>query len=60
MLVQGDQSSLSQAVIGIQHQFGASDQQLVGVSLRGTPRRRENRGGLPADAGSTLGREPVN
>ena len=34
--------------------------QLVQVSLRGTPRRRENRGGLPADAGSTLGREPAN
>src|SRR6266851_9492062 len=28
MLVQGDQSSLSQAVNGIQHQFGASDQLL--------------------------------
>jgi hypothetical protein len=24
-------------------------------SLRGTPRRRENRGGLPADAGTFLG-----
>ena len=34
--------------------------QLVLVSLRGTPRRRENRGGLPADAGPSLGCEPVN
>jgi hypothetical protein len=29
------------------------------VSLRGTPRRRENRGGLPADAGRSLVLEPV-
>src|SRR5258708_30022348 len=28
MLAQGDQSSLAQAVTGIQHQFGASDQLL--------------------------------
>jgi MFS family permease len=33
MLVQGDQSSLSQAVIGIQHQFGASDQLLGLIPL---------------------------
>jgi hypothetical protein len=32
---------------------------LVLVSLQGTPRRRENRGGLPADAGVSLGYEPV-
>ena len=29
--------------------------ELVGVSLPGTPRRRENGGGLPADAGVSLG-----
>jgi hypothetical protein len=34
--------------------------QLVRVSLRGTPRGHENRAGLPADAGCTLGREPAN
>jgi hypothetical protein len=32
---------------------------LVLVSLRGTPCRRENRVGLPADAGVSLGCEPV-
>jgi alkanesulfonate monooxygenase SsuD/methylene tetrahydromethanopterin reductase-like flavin-dependent oxidoreductase (luciferase family) len=32
---------------------------LVSISPAGTPRRRENRGGLPADAGTFLGREPA-
>ena len=32
---------------------------LVLVSLRGTPRRRENRGGLPADAECMLVPEAV-
>jgi hypothetical protein len=32
---------------------------IVLVSLRWTPRRRENRGGLPADADRCLGCEPV-
>jgi hypothetical protein len=30
------------------------------ISPRGTPRRRENRGGLPADADVSLGREPAD
>src|SRR5215211_106258 len=33
---------------------------LAGVSPAGTPRGRENRGGLPADAGVCLGREPAD
>ena len=33
---------------------------LVFLSLVGTPRWRENRGGLPADAGLCLGREPAH
>jgi hypothetical protein len=47
------------ALFGTDPEFAAADRIRVLVSLRGTPRRRENRGGLPADAECMLVPEPV-
>src|SRR5258707_4539609 len=46
MLAQGDQSSLAQAVTGIQHEFGTSDQ-LLGLIPFGMAGCRRVRGGFP-------------
>src|SRR5258707_15637695 len=56
MLAQGDQSSLAQAVTGIQHQFGASDQLLglipFGMAVCG------GIGGVPIGGVAGPGRRP--
>ena len=40
-------------------QAAAAETGLVSISPAGTPRRRENRDGLSADAGTFLGLEPA-